>query len=128
MNQIGTIIKERRLVKGLSARALAEKARISHSEVHRIENGERKNPSIPVLNSLADALGIPKDDMLMLAGYKQNNSNKTMLEQAFPDLKTEKQQKTARMIIDRMCNSDLSEDNYDALVEQVEMFVNYRKQ
>lgn len=41
MSNVGEVIKERRLVKGMSKRALAEKAGISHSEVHRIENGER---------------------------------------------------------------------------------------
>ena len=39
MGNVGEVIKERRLAKGMSKRALAEKAGISHSEVHRIENG-----------------------------------------------------------------------------------------
>ncbi len=63
MSNVGEVIKERRLAKGMSKRALAEKAGISHSEVHRIENGERQNPSVPMLIALADALGIPQDDI-----------------------------------------------------------------
>ena len=80
MSNVGDFIKERRLAKGMSKRALAEKAGISHSEVHRIENGERQNPSVPMLIALADALGIPQDDILMLAGYKTDGKSTPLIE------------------------------------------------
>lgn len=128
MNTIGEFIKDRRLSKGWSKRALAEKAGISHSEVHRIETGERVNPSVPVLNALAEALGVPKDDILRLAGYKSDQGDIPMIERVFPDLKTEKQQQTAQKIIDGLArSSDLEDSDYDRLVDQVEMFFNYVK-
>lgn len=128
INKIGGIIKERRLDRGWSKRALAEKAGISHSEVHRIENGDRENPSVPVLNKLAESLGIPKEDMLRLAGYKQDDGDVPMLEKAFPDLKTEKQKEAAQKIIDRLAqNSDMQDGDYDRLVEQMEMFLDHVK-
>lgn len=126
MNDIGDLIKDRRLSKGWSKRALADKAGISHSEVHRIESGERVNPSVPVLNALAEVLGVPKDDLLRLAGYKSDEGDIPMIERVFPDLKTEKQQKTAQKIIDVLARSgDLDNDDYDRLVDQVEMFLDY---
>jgi len=128
MNSIGDFIKDRRLSKGWSKRALAEKAGISHSEVHRIENGERVNPSVPVLNALGEALGVPKDDLLRLAGYKSDEGDISMIERVFPDLKTEKQQKTAQKIIDGLVrNGDMDDVDYDRLVDQVEMFFDYVK-
>lgn len=128
MNSLGEMIKDRRLSKGWSKRALAEKAGISHSEVHRIETGERTNPSVPVLNALAEALGIPKDDLLLIAGYKSDDGDITMIERVFPDLKTEKQQQTAQKIIDGLArSSDMDDSDYDRLVEQMEMFFNYVK-
>lgn len=128
MSDIGDFVKERRLAKALSKRSLAEKAGISHSEVHRIENGERVNPSVPVLNALAEALGVPKDDMLRLAGYKADDGDIPLIEKVFPDLKTEKQQKTAQKIVDGLSrNSDLKDTEYDDLVRQVEMFLEYAK-
>ncbi len=128
MSIIGEFIKERRLAKELSKRALAEKAGISHSEVHRIENGERVNPSVPVLNALAEALGVPKDDILRLAGYKADDGDIPLIEKVFPDLKTEKQQQTAQKIVDGLSrNSDLKDTEYDDLVRQVEMFLEYAK-
>ena len=46
----------------------------------------------------------------------------------FPDLKTEKQQETAQKIIDGLSrNSDLQDVEYDNLVKQVEMFLDYAK-
>jgi transcriptional regulator with XRE-family HTH domain len=128
MNSLGEMIKDRRLSKGWSKRALAEKAGISHSEVHRIETGERTNPSVPVLNALAEALGIPKDDLLLVAGYKSDEGDIPMIERVFPELKTEKQQQTAQKIIDGLArSSDMDDSDYDRLVEQMEMFFNYVK-
>jgi len=128
MSNIGDFVKQRRLTKDWSKRALAEKAGISHSEVHRIENGERANPSIPVLFALADGLGVPRDDLLRVAGYKMNDEDLSMIERVFPDLKSEKQQQTAQKIVDGLArNGDLDDADYDRLVDQVEMFLNYVK-
>lgn len=128
MSDIGDFVKERRLAKALSKRSLAEKAGISHSEVHRIENGERMNPSIPVLNALAEALGVSKDDMLRCAGYKSDDGDLPLIEKVFPDLKTEKQQQAAQRIVDGLArNGDLKDQDYDDLVRQVDMFLDYAR-
>jgi transcriptional regulator with XRE-family HTH domain len=128
MSKVGDFIRERRLAKGLSKRQLAEKAGISHSEVHRIENGERQNPSVPMLIALANALGIPQDDILVLSGYKTDDDNIPMIERVFPDLKTPKQQETAQKIVDGLSrNSQLKDAQYDELVRQVEMYLDYAK-
>lgn len=128
MSTLGEFVRERRLFKEWSKRALAEKAGISHSEVHRIENGERTNPSVPVLNALAEALGVPKDDILRLAGYKADDGDVPLIEKVFPDLKTEKQQKVAQKIIDGLARStDLRDEDYDNLVMQVEVFLDIAK-
>lgn len=128
MNSLGDFIKERRLSKEWSKRELAIKANISHSEVHRIENGERENPSVRVLNSLGEALGVPKDDLLIIAGYKSDDGDIPLISKVFPDLKTEKQQETAQCIIDNLArNSDLGETDLDNLKRQVEMFIDYAK-
>lgn len=128
MSSIGDFIKERRLAKEWSKRTLAEKAGVSHSEVHRIENGERANPSVIILNALAEALGVPKDDILRIAGYKSDEGNIPLIERVFPDLKTEKLQQTAQKIVDGLSrNNDLKDTDYDDLVRQVEMYLDYAK-
>ena len=128
MSKVGEYIKERRLAKEWSKRALAEKAGVSHSEVHRIENGERSNPSISMLYALAEALGIPKDEILRQAGYRSDDGDIPLIDRVFPDLKTEKQQETAQRIVDGLArNGDLQDSDYDDLVRQVDMFLDYAK-
>lgn len=129
MTPLGNFVKERREAKGWSKRRLATEANISHTEVHRIEIGERQSPSVPVLNALAEALGVSKEEMLQVAGYiDEDNESVPLIERVFPDLKTEKQRDTVRKIVDGLArNSDLEEKDYDDLVDQMEMFLTYVK-
>lgn len=69
MNELALFIQNYRELRGLSRRRLAELAGISHTEVHRLERGERRNPSPPLLRSLAGALEVPYDDIMRAAGY-----------------------------------------------------------
>lgn len=129
MTALGNFVKERREAKGWSKRRLATEADISHTEVHRIESGERQSPSVPVLSALGEALGVPKEEMLRVAGYiDEHDESVSSIERAFPDLKTEKQRNTVRKIVDGLArNSDLEEKDYDDLVDQMEMFLAYAK-
>lgn len=69
MNNLGKYIHDIRTAKNLSTRKLAELAQISHTEIHRIENGERKNPSLSVLKSISLALSVNFTDIIRVAGY-----------------------------------------------------------
>lgn len=69
MISLGEYIHTQRTVKNLSVRKLAELANVSHTEIHRIENGERKHPSPLVLKSIAAALNVDFEDMMKIAGY-----------------------------------------------------------
>lgn len=69
MNKLGEYVANHRNKKNLSIRGLAELAHISHTEVSRIENGERKNPSLAVLKALATALDEDFIDIMKTAGY-----------------------------------------------------------
>lgn len=59
----GTVVLLRKS-QGLSLRELAEKAGISHSDLFRIENGSTLNPSIYLINSIAQALGLSIDELM----------------------------------------------------------------
>ena len=69
MNILGKYIADQRIARNLSIRKLAEYAKVSHTEIYRIENGERKNPSPFVLRSISLALNIKFDDIMKAAGY-----------------------------------------------------------
>ena len=80
---LGEYIQYLRKEKGLSMRQVAELAKISHTEVKRIECGVRKQPSPQVLRFLASALSTPYEDLMAAAGYideaptKEGNSTAT---------------------------------------------------
>lgn len=69
MGNLGKFIEEHRMAKHLSARKLAELAKISHTEIHRLENGERKHPSPLILKSIAHALDVSFDEIMIAADY-----------------------------------------------------------
>jgi len=127
MNQLGNFIKERRLAKEWSMRELATKSDVSLTEIHRVENGERSNPSIRVLNSIGDALGVSKEDLLSIAGYKVDNENIPLIAKVFPDLKSTEQQRVIQNIVDNIIKNELNDSQLVELNKQVDMFIQYQK-
>ncbi|WP_066638999.1 helix-turn-helix domain-containing protein [Desulfolucanica intricata] len=69
MSTLGKYITDQRKAKNLSMRKLADLAHISHTEIYRLETGERKNPSPLILKSIANALGINFEEIMQAAGY-----------------------------------------------------------
>ena len=65
-DNVGSYIREKRELKGLSLKELEELSDISASYINRIENGNRKAPSVPILTNLARCLGIDVADLLEL--------------------------------------------------------------
>lgn len=75
MSELGNFIKEKRAARELSIRKLAELAGISHTEIKRIEDGVRKQPSPQVLRAIAEALNVSYDDIMASAGYIDSPAN-----------------------------------------------------
>lgn len=84
MDDIGIRLKHLRVKKGLTLRALAKAAHISHSFIADIESG-RSKPSLDTSKALARALGVSlidlTGDVLMVAEsevpYKTEAANRT---------------------------------------------------
>ena len=73
--ELSSYLKSQREAKGLSVRSLAEKAGISHTEIMRIEDGTRKQPSPLKLRAIADALECSYDAMMIHVGYFEPRSS-----------------------------------------------------
>jgi transcriptional regulator with XRE-family HTH domain len=65
---LGRIIKQQRLISGLTLRELAKSSGVSTSHIGRIERGERF-PSAHVLRRIARHLGFEESELFSLAGY-----------------------------------------------------------
>lgn len=83
-NKIGKLIKEKREKRKLSQRKLAELANVSHTEISRIESGERKRPAPYILRRIAPHLGVEYEKLLEAAGYEE-----LMIERTSPVVKEE---------------------------------------
>jgi XRE family transcriptional regulator of biofilm formation len=62
---LGDRVRKRRRALGLTAKALAKAAGVSTSYISQVERGHQKDPSLPALRRLADALSM---DMHALLG------------------------------------------------------------
>ena len=65
---LGRILKQRRVMLPLTLREVAAIARISSSHLGRIERGERF-PSALILRKIAEPLGFEESELFSLAGY-----------------------------------------------------------
>ena len=134
-NKLGKYVYNERVKAGLTRNALALKAGISHTEIKRIEEGQRKSPSCSHLKAIApscshlkaiaNALMVPLYEIYQVAGIMTEDMS--LVDKAFPSLTTAKQRDTlikiARLIA---TNEDLLTDNdLDELVMQVDMFLLY---
>jgi len=65
---LGRIIKQQRVISGLTLRELSDSSGVSSSHLGRIERGERF-PSAHVLRRIARYLGFEEGELFALAGY-----------------------------------------------------------
>lgn len=62
--RVGRMIQRLREEKGLSQRQLASRAGVTNGYISQLEAGDKKNPSLAVLQRLAKALGVPVTELL----------------------------------------------------------------
>lgn len=65
---VGQMIEQAREVKGLSKRELSRLAKISDTELARIESGEREIPNPKTLRKISKHIGINYNDLMYAAG------------------------------------------------------------
>lgn len=69
MNELGLYLRETRLRCNKSIREVAVSSGISHTELFRIEKGERHNPSPKILEAISKTLNISYEELLVKAKY-----------------------------------------------------------
>ena len=73
---IGSVLRQAREVRELSAVDTARAAGISAAYLSKLENDAVKKPSPPVLLQLSQALGVPYADLMQLSGYHVPGASK----------------------------------------------------
>ena len=67
---LGTVLRQAREVRALSAVDAARAAGISSAYLSKLENDGVKKPSPHVLHQLSEALAVPYADLMRLTGYR----------------------------------------------------------
>jgi HTH-type transcriptional regulator, competence development regulator len=67
---VGTVIKQAREIRKLSAVDAARAAGISAAYLSKLENDAVKKPSPHVLHQLSETLAVPYADLMRLSGYR----------------------------------------------------------
>ena len=62
--RLGHMLKRLREERGMTQEELARRAKLTKPYISQIENGVRKNPSLPALQRLAKALGCAVTELL----------------------------------------------------------------
>ena len=83
---LGERVRKRRRALGLTAKALAKAAGVSTSYISQVERGHQKDPSLPALRRLAEALSM---DLHALLGAPVPNTEPQPISAALRDLADE---------------------------------------
>ena len=62
--KVGVALREARARQGITQVDLSKKAKVSQAYIARLEGGDKKNPSLAVVQRLAKALGVPIGELL----------------------------------------------------------------
>jgi len=87
MEPFGSYLRRLRKEKGLTLKQVERLAKVSNAYISLVERGRRNPPHPDVLNRLARAYDVPQRDLLVAAGYLEDDSSERMerarVEQAY---------------------------------------------
>ena len=106
---IWRISKSKRDEKGYTINQLSLYSGISAAQLSRIENGKRGIPKAENIQKLAEALSIPYDEIMRVAGYYKPNNTKQ--EEDLPEL-SDKEERDIAKDLEKMINNLSNDDAY----------------
>jgi transcriptional regulator with XRE-family HTH domain len=126
---LGDYIRNRRQELGMTIKELAEKINCSPTHVTRIELHQRKCDSMQLLVDFANALNVPTERLLDLAGQALPESD-DFLRRAIPSIKNDYQKQIITEFAQLITGNSLTKPEMQQLILQatamVEFFENHR--
>jgi transcriptional regulator with XRE-family HTH domain len=77
MESFGSYMRRLRKSRGLTLKQVETHARVSNAYISQIERGLRNPPHPDILNRLAKVYDVPHRDLLVVAGYLEEDSAET---------------------------------------------------
>lgn len=107
----GVMLRQARMVRGLSVADAARAAAISPAYLSRLESDAVKKPSPHVLHQLSEALGVPYAELMRLSGYRLPGQS----------------DEHARGAVSAALFADLTDDERDELLEYLAWYRTRRR-
>ncbi len=93
MESFGSYMRRLRKSKGLTLKRVETQAQVSNAYISQIERGLRNPPHPDILKRLAKAYDVPLRDLLIAAGYLEEDSAETakrrQIEEAYEHVRTD---------------------------------------
>jgi transcriptional regulator with XRE-family HTH domain len=93
MESFGSYMRRLRKSKGLTLKQVESQAKVSNAYISQIERGLRNPPHPDILKRLAKAYDVPHRDLLVVAGYLEEDSAETakrrQIEEAYEHVRTD---------------------------------------
>jgi len=121
---LGAYIRKLRKDRGMSIRELAEAAGCSAAHVTRIELAQRRVDSMKTIVSLADALNVPTEELLSLAGQHIQNSD-SLVKVAFPSVNTAHQESIISAFAQLVSSGNMTDEQLDQILIQATAYSEY---
>lgn len=117
--KVGELVQKGREEQNLSMRQLAELAKVSHSDISRIESGEREVPNPKVLRKISKYIGVNYNDLMYALGLGAQVSplNPYLIEH-YSKLKGDDLKKAMDSIESNMSNNDVVINSLKKSVEE----------
>jgi len=93
MENFGSYVRRLRKSKGLTLKQVETQAKVSNAYISQIERGLRNPPHPDILKRLAKAYDVPHRELLVAAGYLEEDSAETakrrQIEEAYEHVRTD---------------------------------------
>jgi transcriptional regulator with XRE-family HTH domain len=93
MESFGSYMRRLRKSKGLTLKQVESQAKVSNAYISQIERGLRNPPHPDILKRLAKAYDVPHRELLVAAGYLEEDSAETakrrQIEEAYEHVRTD---------------------------------------
>ncbi|MCD8013346.1 MAG: helix-turn-helix transcriptional regulator [Lachnospiraceae bacterium] len=121
--RLGLRMREARKEQHMTIVELAQKVGCSHTHISRLENAQRRVDSMALLTALSDALNIPMEEMLSLAG-QGIQKEKSLVRVAFPSL-NENYQEQAVIEFAKLVSSGLTAEEIESMLTHAKAYAQY---
>lgn len=122
--RLGKRIREVRRAKEMTIKELADMIGCSPTHVTRIETAKRRIDSTSLLVKFAQALGLPSEELITLAGMGVTDVT-SLTQVAYPGVKTDKQKEVLNELSKLVTNMNLTDEQLDSLLVQATAFAEY---